>query len=48
MPWFDVEVVDPPSIESVSIRLIPPAYAGWPAVRSERHIRALVGTAACK
>ncbi len=44
MPWTDVEVVDPPAVESLSIRLIPPAYTGWPAVQSARHIRALVGT----
>ncbi len=44
MPWSDVEVVDPPAVESLSIRLVPPAYTGWPAVESPRHIRALVGT----
>jgi hypothetical protein len=44
MPWTDVEVVDPPAIESVSIRLTPPAYTGQPPTTSERHIRAIVGT----
>ncbi len=44
IPWTDVEVVEPPAVESLSIRLIPPAYTGWPAASSERHIRALVGT----
>jgi hypothetical protein len=44
MPWRDVEVVEPPVVESVSLRLIPPAYTGWPTVASPRHIRALVGT----
>jgi hypothetical protein len=44
MPWTDVEVVDPPAIESVSIRLTPPAYTGQPPVASERHIRAIAGT----
>ena len=44
MPWREVEVVEPPAIESVSIRLIPPAYTGLPATNAERHIRALRGT----
>ncbi len=44
MPWSKVEVVEPPAVESLSIRLVPPAYTGWPAVPSERHIRALAGT----
>lgn len=44
MPWFNVEVVEPPAIESLALRLIPPAYTGLPATSSERHIRALVGT----
>ncbi len=44
IPWTDVDVVEPPAVESLSIRLIPPAYTGRPAVLSERHIRAVVGT----
>jgi hypothetical protein len=44
MPWFDVAVVEPPAVETLSIRLIPPAYTGWPTVPGQRHIRALVGT----
>ena len=36
--------VDPPAVESLSIRLIPPAYTGKPAGSSERFIRAIVGT----
>lgn len=46
MPWRDVEVVEPPAVESLSVRLIPPAYTGWPPMGSPRHIRALSGTAA--
>lgn len=46
MPWLDVEVVEPPAVESVSILLEPPAYTGWPARLSTRHIRAPVGTVA--
>jgi len=44
MPWFDVQVVEPPAIEAASVRLIPPAYTGWPPVRAKRNIRALEGT----
>lgn len=44
MPWHKVEVVEPPAIETVSIRLVPPAYTGLPAANAERHIRALRGT----
>jgi hypothetical protein len=44
MPWHDVEVVEPPAVASLSIRLTPPAYTGWPPSTSERHIRALTGT----
>jgi len=44
MPWMDVDVVDPPAVESLDIRLIPPAYTGWPAEKSGKHIRAIVGT----
>jgi uncharacterized small protein (DUF1192 family) len=44
MPWRDVEVVEPPTIETASARLIPPAYTGWPPMRAKRNIRALEGT----
>jgi hypothetical protein len=44
MPWSEVELVEPPAVESLSVRLIPPAYTGWPVAQSQRHIRALVGT----
>jgi len=53
MGWVPVEVVDPPGIESMTLRLIPPPYTAWPveeAVRqfpvdeAERQLRALVGT----
>jgi len=45
MPWIAVDVVDPPEIDTLSIRLSPPPYTGWPAHAAEKHIRALVGTA---
>jgi hypothetical protein len=35
---------EPPAIESLTLRLIPPAYTGQPPTVSERHIRALEGT----
>lgn len=44
MPWHDVQVVEPPRIESTVFRLVPPAYTGWPPVTAKRPIRALVGT----
>lgn len=44
MPWTDVEVVEPPMVDVLTLRLIPPAYTGWPAVASERDVRALAGT----
>ena len=44
MPWQSVDVAPQPAIESLSIRLIPPAYTGWPAQKAENNIRALVGT----
>jgi hypothetical protein len=46
IPWTDVEVVEPPAVASLSVRLTPPAYTGWPAKTSEPGIRALVGTRA--
>ncbi len=44
MPWIAVEVVEPPAIESLAIKLIPPDYTGWPVEKAQRHLRALVGT----
>lgn len=44
MPWIAVEVVDPPEIDTLAIRLTPPPYTGWPAHTAEKHVRALVGT----
>ncbi len=44
MQWTAVEVVEPPAVESLSIRLVPPPYTGWPPEQADRHIRALVGT----
>ena len=44
MPWISVELVEPPEIQSLAIRLTPPQYTGWPPERAGRSIRALVGT----
>ncbi len=44
MPWIPVEVLEPPAVEALSIKLFPPEYTGWPPEKAERHIRALEGT----
>ncbi len=44
MPPVPVEVVEPPAVESLRVRLIPPEYTGWPAETADKLIHALVGT----
>ena len=44
MRWIEVEVVEPPLVEEMAVRLDYPSYTRWPSETSERHIRALVGT----
>lgn len=44
MPWIDLEVVEPPEVEQLALKLYYPDYTGWPAESSERHFRALTGT----
>jgi hypothetical protein len=46
MPWVHLEVVEPPSVESLSLTLHPPAYASAPPwnTRKEFSFRALAGT----
>jgi hypothetical protein len=44
MPWNLVEVVDPPAVESLAVRLFPPSYTGRPAETAQRHFRAFSGT----
>lgn len=39
-----VEVLEPPAIESLSIRLTPPPYSGFPVETADKNLRALVGT----
>jgi hypothetical protein len=44
MPWTALEVVEPPSVESLSVVLHPPGYTGWPSEMADKHFRALKGT----
>jgi hypothetical protein len=44
MLWIPVQVLEPPTVASLSVTLVPPAYTGWPATKAEGHLRALVGT----
>lgn len=43
MPWQTLELVEPPQIAELEIRLHPPAYTGWPSSASGKNIRALEG-----
>ncbi|NLF72238.1 MAG: hypothetical protein GX575_24655 [Candidatus Anammoximicrobium sp.] len=45
MEWRTLELVEPPQVTSLQIRLHPPAYTGWPVVASGENIRALEGSA---
>ena len=44
MPWHEVEVVEPPAVERLAVRLFPPAYTGLPPAAGDRHLRGLCGT----
>jgi hypothetical protein len=44
MDWIDLEVVEPPHVEELSVTLRYPAYTGWPPEAAQPHLRALVGT----
>lgn len=44
MPWHPLELVEPPHVTSLQIRLHPPAYTVWPSSASGENIRALEGT----
>jgi hypothetical protein len=46
LPWIRLDVIQPPRLDSLEIKLHPPAYTGWPSETSDRHIRALAGTRA--
>lgn len=44
MPWIELEVVEPPGVEQLSVTLHYPPYTGWPSQTSDPHLRALTGT----
>jgi hypothetical protein len=44
MDWIDLDVVEPPTIEDLAVRLRFPEYTGWPPEAAQPHLRALVGT----
>ena len=44
MQPMNVEVVEPPAVETIAAKLFPPVYTGWPMEKSEGNIRALAGT----
>ena len=48
MEWVAVEIVEPPSVESLSVRLTPPKYSGWPIATLDEsraaEVRVLAGT----
>jgi hypothetical protein len=44
MAWQNIEVVEPPAVESLSAKIIPPSYTGWPVEKAGGNFRALVGS----
>ena len=44
MPWIPVVLVEPPSVTTLSVKLFPPDYTGWPPGETDGYIHALVGT----
>ncbi|MCS7304813.1 MAG: hypothetical protein NZ602_06875 [Thermoguttaceae bacterium] len=44
MHWIRVEVLEPPSLVSCQVRVIPPEYSGLPVETAGQWIRALVGS----
>lgn len=44
MDWIPVEVIEPPQVELLEMRLHPPAYTGWPVEPSGENIHAIEGT----
>lgn len=44
MDWIALDVVDPPTIEELAVKLFFPEYTGWPSEATQPHLRALVGT----
>ena len=44
MDWTEVEVVDPPAIETLTLTLHPPAYSGLPTMVADGRLPVLAGT----
>ena len=44
MGWTELEVVEPPAVETLAIKLHYPAYTGFSPQDSQPHLRAVVGT----
>jgi hypothetical protein len=44
MPWIDVEVVEPPRVAALSLRIHPPSYTGLPPAPAERYLEAIAGS----
>jgi hypothetical protein len=42
--WIDLEVVEPPLVERMTVRLHYPEYTGWEPKAADPHLRTLVGT----
>ncbi len=44
MPWIDVEVVEPPRLDSLAITVHPPSYTGLPPANVARFFEVLAGS----
>jgi hypothetical protein len=43
MAWQNVDVVEPPAVETISVKIVPPSYTGWPVEKAGGNFRALAG-----
>ncbi|HTN74894.1 MAG TPA: hypothetical protein VL096_06590, partial [Pirellulaceae bacterium] len=44
MPWQELRVLEPPHVTSLTVKVIPPAYTGWPVATTGPDFRALEGS----
>lgn len=44
MPWQTLEVIEPPQVTALDVRITPPAYTGWPTEATSPDFRALEGS----
>jgi hypothetical protein len=44
MPWHDVEVIEPPQLDSLEVTVHPAEYTGLAAAPAERHLEVLEGS----